>query len=250
MTEENQEGQQEEINPTEQSAREMGWKPKEEYTGDPGKWVSAEVYVARAPLFDEIERRTKKLKELENVVNNLVQHNTKIEKAAYENAIKTLKANRAAALKEGEFEIAEELDSRIDQIKEEQKTNSFQAPPSGPPSELLEWQAKNDWYNKDPELKEYADFVGRRLATTMGNRLDLTTALKQVTMEVKERFPDKFSNPRRQEAPAVSGRTGMTKSEKKDNLVLTEEETKVMKTFARMGVMTEEQYKEQLKATR
>ena len=40
MTEENQEGQQEEINPTEQSAREMGWKPKEEYTGDPGNCLS------------------------------------------------------------------------------------------------------------------------------------------------------------------------------------------------------------------
>ena len=32
-----------EVNPLQEQAREMGWKPKEEYEGDPDKWVDESI---------------------------------------------------------------------------------------------------------------------------------------------------------------------------------------------------------------
>jgi len=238
------------INTIEDQAREMGWKPQEEYSGDPKKWVSAEIYVARAPLYEELERRGRELKEIKNVVHNLASHNANIEKKAYENALKTLKAQHRQAVREQEFEIADQIEDRIDELKEEQATQSFKPPQPNVNPVLEDWARKNTWFNTDQEMTEYANFVGRRIMTS-NVPMEPEVLLKQVTMEVKERFPEKFGNPRRQEAPAVNGRNGQTKpASKKDDIELTEEEAKVVKQFVKMGIMTEAEYKAQLKAMR
>ena len=40
----------------EQAAREMGWRPKEEFRGDTAKWVDAETFVSRGENFIPILR--------------------------------------------------------------------------------------------------------------------------------------------------------------------------------------------------
>ena len=47
--------------PVEATARTQGWKPKEEFTGDPALWVDAKEFVGRAPLFDKIKGQSKEL---------------------------------------------------------------------------------------------------------------------------------------------------------------------------------------------
>lgn len=46
------ETKQTEVADHETKAREMGWTPKEEFKGDPDKWVDAKDWVERAPLYD------------------------------------------------------------------------------------------------------------------------------------------------------------------------------------------------------
>ena len=53
-----------ELSPVEQKALEMGWRPKEEWTGEEGDFISAETFVARKPLFDRIEHQNKELKQV------------------------------------------------------------------------------------------------------------------------------------------------------------------------------------------
>ena len=42
------------VDPYESEAREQGWKPKEEYEGDPEKWRPAKEFVERGELFGKI----------------------------------------------------------------------------------------------------------------------------------------------------------------------------------------------------
>ena len=70
--EQEQQGQQQEqvieqpkVDPYEDKARATGWRPLEEFEGDPETWVDAKEFLGRAPLFDKIKHQTKKQKELE-----------------------------------------------------------------------------------------------------------------------------------------------------------------------------------------
>ena len=67
----------------EAKAREMGWNPDKEGV-DPGKWIGAEEYVARAPLFEKNRKLSRKVKELESSVKELKVHYSKIENIAYD----------------------------------------------------------------------------------------------------------------------------------------------------------------------
>src|SRR3990172_4739307 len=60
----------------EASARAQGWKPKEEFTGDPALWVDAKEFVGRAPLFDKIKTQSKDLKEIRKTVDAMAKHFT------------------------------------------------------------------------------------------------------------------------------------------------------------------------------
>ena len=76
----------------EDRAREQGWKPKEEYEGDPSKWVSAETFVAKGELIDRIEALGKKLKDSEKTINLLKEHHARVKESEFKNAVAFLKA--------------------------------------------------------------------------------------------------------------------------------------------------------------
>jgi len=51
--------------PLADKARASGWRPKEEFEGDPDEWVDAGEFVRRKPLFDQIHNLKKQAKEAE-----------------------------------------------------------------------------------------------------------------------------------------------------------------------------------------
>lgn len=234
----------------EQQAIEMGWRPKEEYEGDPGKWVTAEIFVARAPLFDKIEQQSRALKDTQRVLEELRKHNSRIEEASYKKALETLKEERKAALAEENFVKAEEIRDQIDEIKSEQaKVVMPQAVPTEMPPQLVEWQNNNQWYKSDKTLTAWADGRGAQL---LKEGVSPPEILKVIATEVKEAFPNKFRNPKREQGSPVetSGGVQSRTSSKSDNIVLTPEETQAMNRFIRLGVLTKEQYLADIKKTR
>ena len=64
--------------PYESEAREQGWKPKEEYEGDPEKWRPAKEFVERGELFGKIDVLGRELKETKKALKLLQEHNSKI----------------------------------------------------------------------------------------------------------------------------------------------------------------------------
>ncbi len=138
-----------EIDPVESKAREMGWRPKEEYDGDPETWVDAKEYLGRKPLYDEIHKTRKQVKKLERLQNEITQYVKKVEEVAYKKAMADLKAQRKEAISEADPDKVEEIDREIENLNKSRQNVAVEPPP-----EFREWLDENAWYNpeKNPDV--------------------------------------------------------------------------------------------------
>lgn len=238
----------------EEQAREMGWLPKEEYEAgerDPAKWVPAEIFVARAPLFEKIDQETKanrylrkEVDNLKTVVHELKGHTDLARREGYKRAMEELKLAKRTALAEEDLIRADEIQDRIDDLKEEVKATP-QPTPQQPPAEFVEWSAQNQWYKLEPEMRKYADAVG---IVAHNDGMSPSEVLRHVTEEVRKKYPEKFRNPMKDKAPAVETQPTSGGAPKKSKFTPTPEQEAIAKRFAATGVMTVEQYYKDLQA--
>lgn len=224
----------------EAKAREMGWNPDKEGV-DPGKWIGAEEYIARAPLFEKNRKLSRKVKELESSVNALKGHYSKIESIAYEKALQALKEQKIKAMDDFDHKKVAELDDEIVDLKS-RTTKPEPVKKNEPLPEFLEWKETNPWYDTDPELKEYADFVGVRLAAK-DDGIEPEDLYKQVEKKVRDRYPEKFRNKNKTQQSPVEG---VTKTQSKPGRPtwssLPEQFQRAGDKFVRNGIMTRDQY--------
>lgn len=239
--------QQAQISTVEDQARDQGWVPKDEFQGDEHKWVEAGEFIRRGELFKKIDQVSRSAKRAEQTLAQFKEHYAKVKETEFKNALAALKAERKSAMVEGDFDKVEELETRMEEVKEtaatvkaeiENQPDDTQVHP-----EVAEWVERNDWYNKDLPMKAFADTVAMQLAKQgfQGSAL-----LKGIDSEVRKAFPAKFSNPNRERPGAVEGSS--TKGAVRDKgFELNEQETRIMNSFVRDGVMTKEAYIADLK---
>lgn len=248
-----QQTEQQEIqsNPIEVRARELGWRPKEDFHGDENQFIDAAEFVRRQPLFEKIEHMGKELKETKKVLMMLQEHHTKVKQIEYDRAVKELRAEKKKALEEGDADRLMEIDDALIDIKAAEQV-AKNAPPKQQQVDprFTSWTDKNPWYTSDKELRSFADSIGTAYAESNENKTP-EEVLKYVEAQVKRAYPEKFTNPKRTQPSAVEGSSpaGATTGSKV-NIQLTDEERKVMNTFVRSGVMTKDEYMEQLAAVR
>ena len=202
-------------------AKNMGWIPKEEFRGNPDRWRPAEEYVKRAdelmPIMkSQLGRYEGEITTLKTTIDKqtktmeqLVKMSEGVGKREYDRAVADLKAKQFAAVKEGDAEEWQKLEDEKDKLpKPDQiKFEATTAPATQP--EYEEWQAENDWYQKDEQMTLFADAYGDNLSKNNKN-LKYSEFLKMVEDETRRAFPHKFTNPNRARAAAVD--TGDTRS--------------------------------------
>lgn len=238
------------VDPYEAEAREQGWRPKEEFQGDPEKWKPAKEFVERGELFGKIDTLGKELKETRKALKMLQEHHSRVKETEFKNAVNELKALQKKHLEEGNSEGYLETSELLTDLKAEQKARevlSTSVPPQVDPR-FVSWVNENKWYEKDIEMREYADTLGQGYAQRNPN-LDPEDVLRYVTIQVKKHFQDKFSNPNRTRPSAVEGATNVASSNK-NSFELTDDERRVMNTFVRANVMSKEEYIAQVKQMR
>jgi hypothetical protein len=237
-------------NPYEDQAREQGWKPKEEYEGDPNKWRPAKEFVERGELFGKIDSMGKELKETRKALKMLQEHHSKVKETEFANAVQELKSLQKRHLEEGNSDGYLETTELLTDLKAEQKAREVvgQNTQPAPDPRFISWASENKWYEKDQEMREYADVVGMGYAQKHPG-LDPEEVLQYVTTQVKSRFKDKFVNPNRNKPSNVEGASSPAGG-KKDTFELTDEERKVMNTFVRTGALTKEEFIADLKKMR
>lgn len=225
--------EQKQYSAVELEAMEQGWRPKEEFEGEPERFIDAPEFLRRGELFSKIDHQSKELKQLRGAIEQFKNHHANVEKAAYDRAIKDLKAQRKAALQEGDVDRFDELDNEIEEVTDArdkfvQQAQRAQAVPTIDPA-FTAWVSKNPWYTNDPIMSGAADKLGQALAR---EGLPPLEVLKRVEAEIKKTFPQKFSNPNRERPAAVESpapRGAPTKSRYSP----TEDEKRVAQTFVR-----------------
>lgn len=226
--------------PIADKAREAGWKPLEEFEGDPDQWVDAKEFVGRAPLYDKNRKLKKEINDLKATIHEVKGHINKVSEAAYNKAMRELSEKRDEAIEMGDEDQVKVIDKAITEA-------AATKPTAEPHPAIKEWEAENGkWFYEDPEITAF----GMALAQghLQRNPEDYPGAMAAMDKALRKAYPDKYETPpdKRKDPPAVeSGGKGNTKKTftKSD---LNDEQRQVMNRFVRQGVMSEEEYIKEL----
>jgi len=237
----------------ENQAIEQGWRPKAEYEGDPGKWVDASIFVARAPLFEHIDAQKRELKEVKKALKLMASHHAKTREVEYARALDELRAQKKTALTDMDADAVINIDERIDLVKNQIAQDKYQAIQEVAAEsqirhpEFESWTQRNSWYDSNKTMRAFADAYGNELADGGKSPSDV---LRLVEKEVKAKFSEKFSNPNREKASNVESSSSPKASGGNSGFQLSAEERRAMATFVRAGALTEEQYIKEIKLQR
>lgn len=221
-------------------AIEMGWRPIEEWQGDPEDFVDAKEFVQRKSFYDRISTQSSEIKELKKTLSEFSEHFRKVEDYTRKQVLDELRSAKREALEVGNTDEVIRIDEAITDFKvnekelERQKEAKKAQEQNQPAPELMEWQARNKWYTTNADMTRYADVIARGLVAANPNA-DRGDLLKEIEREVRQRFPDEFKSKRREAAPAVETSTGGGKP-KTDKVQGTPEEMATAQRFVRMGV--------------
>ena len=232
----------------EQEALTLGWTPKEQFKGDPAKWIDAETYVSRGKeilpiLKKDREKLTAVVDNLSTEVVTLKQalananeametfrefHNTTA-KREYEKARQELLSQKAEALRDGEFTTAVTIDEKLKDLntaapKELKAPAPAPAPSPAEAPEYRKWAEDNkEWLGTDKAKTAYATSIATYLRN-MEPGLVGREFLDRVTEEVNAKFNSKPAEPPAPEPKnkVAGGSRGTSKSGKSFNDLPTE----------------------------
>lgn len=257
------ESQEAPLSEIEQRAAASGWMPLKDWVAagyEESDWRSAREFNDRGELIGSIKTLNKKVEQYDKALKAFATHHNKVFEAAHKKALEDLKAHKKLAIREGDHELAEEIAEEIEHEKQEfqrqareltqpvrqQTPNQAEAM-----AEMQAWQARNQWYAKDEDLREAANgfmlaYIQKEKAK--GNMPTRIEVLEHAARKVKRLKPD--SEPARREPPAMGVRGKAPSKGGKVSIQLTPEEKQVMKALVDSGEMTREQYLKEIATIR
>lgn len=237
-----------EASPTsEELASKDGWVPEDEWEGEPEKWVPADEFMRRKPLFERISTQSKQIKKINEALKAMQSHHAKVFEASYQKAIDDLKSQRDQAVEEGDSRAVRAIEENIESINEEyiEESKTVKAAEAGPSVLFEDWVAKNEWYSRDRGMKTRADEVGIGYARSNPEATE-EEIFDYVDDRIRREYPDKFGKApgkaRKPVAQAVESGEYSKKTGTKKQVQLTEVEKRVMDTLVRTKQMTKEEY--------
>ena len=246
----------------EKEAGRHGWVPKELYKGDPAKWKPAEQYLEDGLRYNKnIKRELEELKAKYSHLEKTGQAFAEYHKQAMERKDQELKEAIAEttrklreAVRDGDDNLADTLEARKELLQEERAGLKKQVQEEAPRPEIRqpstdtlivkEWvEDGNEWFNEDPELRQYALDIGNEMRrngeTAQGRRM-----LDLVAARVREDFPRRFKKiqptERQNAVEAASNSGGASASYSVHDLPA--EDLALMKEFIAKGWTTKERF--------
>ena len=244
-------------------ATSMGWIPKEQFKGDESRWRPADEYVQRAdelmPIMKsqmskyeqkiaqqeaEITGLKTNLTAQEETAQKLVKMSEKAQKMAYERAKKDIIAQQAQAVKDGDADKWQELETQKESLERPEEIVIEKPPPPQPavnPS-FEQFKASNSWFDKDEDMTIYANSYGA-VVKEKNPTMTYEQILGEVERKVKEVFPHKFENPNRQAPTSVDTGTPVLTTPKKQSYESLPDDAKAQcDSLVAQKILTKEQY--------
>lgn len=215
----------------ESEARQFGWVPKEEFRGNEESWVDADAFVKRGKEINPILRKNNErlLNELNMTKSQIAELRAATEEfkkfqqesfAKKEMELRTelesLKLQKKQAIREGDGDLAVDLDDQIDTLRENlsesQKAKTEAARQPEPtqqpvPPEVGEWMDSNSWYSKDAKMRAATDalasqivkdqpwLAGKAFLDALDRELANTFSEEKLGKRVKPRSPVEGGTP-------------------------------------------------------
>jgi len=205
----------------EQRARDMGWRPKEEFQGQEDRWVDAKTFVERGEnIMPILKERLGKMEDtLASVRSDHQKTQSSLKKLAewhrgtwkrqYNKALQELQDGKRAAVAQADTDRYSALEEQerllIEEAAQEHPDDLSEGGETVP--EYTEFQIKNDWYGTDHEMTMYANGLQAILVQHEGIN-DNKTFFQEIEKRVRARFPEKFRNLNQALPPAVEGAGG------------------------------------------
>ena len=244
----------EEVNqePTvEDIARDHGWRPKDEWDGDPDLWVNAAQFNERGELYDRIKSQNKQLQRQERSLAQMreefkgfQEHARKVAKAEMQEQLTKLKDVKKQALEDQDHDTVVEVDEKIADIKAAEK----QAEQAGQETsqqesydpEIASWLEDNQWYRDDAVMRGAADAMADQVKAEHPG-LGPRELLDEVGQRVQERFNVVTDTPKRRGNnvnPIPSTRTNRKPTKRGPGKAdLNDEQRKVGERYVKMGAV-------------
>lgn len=178
----------------EREASAIGWAPKDEFKGDPDKWVDAATYLERgktvmpilkasnkrlegeaARLSAEVSRLTQLFAASQESIQALQEAHSEATKQAVERAKAELRAQIKLAREEGDVDAELAAQDKLDDLRQKPpaaKPNGGQGAPDGGAQldpEFVAWVKENDWYGKDARKTMKAAGIAQQLRADPDN---------------------------------------------------------------------------------
>jgi len=228
----------------------LGWRPKDEFKGNPNDWMTEELFVATQPLREKINGMGQAISRRDEAYQNIEKKNNDLMRHMAEQSVKDLKKSRKLAMEDEDYDRAEEFSDQITEIKAQQRVAETQpvAPPPVANARLDKFKRDNEWYENDVEMTAFAVSMSQNLVNKRGSWDD--SIVDKTEEAVKRAYPEKFTNQRRQSAQPVESNRNASLGRKNRYSAsdLDDASYKVMQGLVRSGTLTEKQYVEQMEA--
>lgn len=213
-------------------ARRLGWRPQEEYRGT-REWVPADKFIETAenelPVLRENFRRLDsryvkdvgdlktQLAEMKDTLKDFREFASRGEQRAYERARKELEDKRDVAVAHADTESFKAAQRELDELDKTVKPKAVETEKpkvEAPDPAITAWIAENAWFTTDATMMAYAKAQDQFL---MGTKPGMPVAerLAEVRERTKKEFPEKFGNPRREQASTTVAEPGAPPSRQK-----------------------------------
>ena len=191
-----------EANPIEEKALAKGWKPQDQYQGDPDEFVDAGEFLRRQPLFDQLSKKERKIRDLERKLEGTTKFVQGIEKRVRDQTLAEIEADRRKAVEDGDVEAFEDADKRYKEAAKEPEPPKEETD-NEIPEEVQAFAKRNDaWFEKNAAMTEdavaYTKFY-------RGRGKDLNEALVEAEKDIKRKYADFFKNPNQERPQTVAG---------------------------------------------
>lgn len=203
----------------EAEAREHGWRPKEEFKGDPTHWVDAEAFMKRAdemmPLLKATNARLKRdLDAMRKDLKRATAHFEGAEKRAYDRAKAEIEQKIEDAVESGDINAARSAMKEMGELAPEATTKKYTKEEAQ--DALDEFREEHPWYDRaDLAGASEIEINGRLFFDRMIDKhIKLTDSMSpaeffgHITELTLEKYPQlKGKAPRQKPQSAVEGGT-------------------------------------------
>lgn len=207
-------------------ARQIGWRPLEEYRGPKDKWIDADAFLEKvqteAPVRNErlrttaaenerLRRENADLKrERESGWGEILDRSRGAEQRGFQYAREQIDVQMDEAAQRGDMDAYKNFKRQRDELErlkpsapDPRRADPKPGQPQQPDVATMGWIDQNPWFNTDPMLNGIAINIEGDLLRKQPN-LSTSERLEKVKDEVQRRFPEKFGNPARTTPAAAS----------------------------------------------